>query len=465
MVAVGVLRGPHRRHGAERVDRRGVHPLEHHPLGRDPVDLGGRRPGVAVGPERLGPPGVEDDQEHVGAGHRLSQRLGARVVGRGDRGRLQRVAPAHAEDPGRDEAAPGEARAARGAHREADPDDVAGLPGEPHDLLARGLRARVDHARPGLALGPSDALHGHAEGRGARRGAGRGEELGREAQLGRGRQLQREAHDRGAEHGERGDALLVAHGEGPRGVAPEQVLERGVGGGAGDEGVEGGAQLPLVEAPGLHVGRRCRGREHEPQAVVARLLRRGGQRDPIAVAGVVELEPLDHRPVEAHLDRRLLHPAVRGRVEDRDARGDGVPLEGHLGLSLRPEERLFGAARLAVEAVGQPWLGRRRPEAQDVRPRPRLGHRHPRREVVHHRLRPRRAADPGQGEAETGERGETAAHFTFVPGATSASKEQSTALPSIDPASTMPFDSTPISFAGLRFATTMTVLPTRASAS
>ena len=114
-----------------------------------------------------------------------------------------------------------------------------------------------------------------------------------------------------------GTPLLVAHGEGPRGVAPEQVLERGVGGGAGDEGVEGGAQLPLVEAPGLHVGRRGRGREHEPQAVVARLLRRGGQRDPVAVAGVVELEPLDHRPVEAHLDRRLLHPAVRGRVEDR----------------------------------------------------------------------------------------------------------------------------------------------------
>ena len=236
--------------------------------------------------------------------------------------------------------------------------------------------------------------------------------------------------------------------------------------GTGHEGVEGGAQLPLVEAGGLHVRGRRRGREHEPQPVVARSLRRGGQRDAIAVAGVVELEPLDHRPVEAHLDRRVLHLAVRGRVEDRDAGGDGVPLEGDLGLSLRPEEGLLGAARLAVEAVGQPRLGRRRPEAQHVDARPRLGHGHARGEVVHHRHGPRRAAEPrpGRGRGQAG-CGETTAHFTFVPGATPASKEQSTALPSIDPASTMPLDSTPMSLAGLRFATTMTVLPTRTSAS
>ena len=158
------------------------------------------------------------------------------------------------------------------------------FPGSRTTCSPAAFARRVDHARPGLALGPADALDAHAERRRARRGAGRGDELGREAQLGRGRQLQREAHDRRTEQGERGDALVLAHGEGPRGVAPEQVLERGVRGRAGDEGVEGGAQLSLVEARGLHVRRRSRGREHEPQPVVARSLRRGGQRDPVAVA-------------------------------------------------------------------------------------------------------------------------------------------------------------------------------------
>ena len=56
-------------------------------------------------------------------------------------------------------------------------------------------------------------------------------------------------------------------------------------------------------------------------------------------------------------------------------------------------------------------------------------------------------------------------HFTFVPGATAASNVQSTALPSTEPASTIPFDSTPMSFAGFRFATSTIVFPTSASGS
>ena len=54
-------------------------------------------------------------------------------------------------------------------------------------------------------------------------------------------------------------------------------------------------------------------------------------------------------------------------------------------------------------------------------------------------------------------------HLTFVPGATSVSNVQSTALPSTEAASTMPFDSTPMSFAGFRFATSTTFRPTSAS--
>ena len=337
------------------------------------------------------------------------------------------------------------------------------LPGQTHHLLARRRPPPVDHAAPGLPLAAGQALDGDAEGRLPRRGAGRGQELRGEAQLGRGRELQREAHDRRPEQGEARDAVLLADRERPRRVAPQQVLERGVGRRAGDEGVEGRGQLSPVEALRVGVGRGRRRREDEADPVVARPLGRGGKGDPVALPDVVQPEALDRRPVEPHLDRLHRDPAVGGGVEDRDPWHGVRPLEGHLGLPLRPEEGLRGTSRLAVEAVGEPRLGRGRPEAEHVGPGPGLGDRRARGEVVDDRSGPPRAPGPGQGQGEGRDEGEAAAHFTFVPGATSASKEHRTAFPSIEPARTMPFDSTPISFAGLRFATRTTVFPTRAS--
>lgn len=56
-----------------------------------------------------------------------------------------------------------------------------------------------------------------------------------------------------------------------------------------------------------------------------------------------------------------------------------------------------------------------------------------------------------------------AGHFTFVPAGTLGSTLSRLGSPSIDAASTIPFDSTPISLAGCRFATITTFLPTRSS--
>src|SRR6266513_46179 len=56
-----------------------------------------------------------------------------------------------------------------------------------------------------------------------------------------------------------------------------------------------------------------------------------------------------------------------------------------------------------------------------------------------------------------------APHFTFVPAGTLGSTLSSDGSPSIDAASTMPFDSIPISFAGCRLATMTTLRPTSSS--
>ena len=121
------------------------------------------------------------------------------------------------------------------------------------------------------------------------------------------------------------------------------------------------------------------------------------------------------------------------RSSNQRPRGDRVEAEGQLRLALRPEEGLAADAGLAVEAFGQEGLRRRRPEEQHVlggpaSPRPTRaapGRRRPlgaaraarRPECKQKR---RRGAPPGR-------------HFTFVPGATSASNEHSTALPEIEP--------------------------------
>src|SRR5207245_7742129 len=53
-----------------------------------------------------------------------------------------------------------------------------------------------------------------------------------------------------------------------------------------------------------------------------------------------------------------------------------------------------------------------------------------------------------------------ASHVTFTPGGRSRSSERTASLPPEDAARTIPFDSTPISFAASRFATMTTFLPT-----
>src|SRR6185503_5974042 len=54
-------------------------------------------------------------------------------------------------------------------------------------------------------------------------------------------------------------------------------------------------------------------------------------------------------------------------------------------------------------------------------------------------------------------------HVTFAPGGRSRSSERTDSFPPIDAASTMPFDSMPISFAASRLATMTTFLPTRSA--
>src|SRR5712691_11783924 len=72
-------------------------------------------------------------------------------------------------------------------------------------------------------------------------------------------------------------------------------------------------------------------------------------------------------------------------------------------------------------------------------------------------------AEGAENEREDAENKWERAYLTLAPGGTSASKVHSTALPSTDAASTMPFDSTPISFAGFRSATITTFFPTSVS--
>ena len=323
VVAVRVLRGPDRRHRTERVDRRGVDALEDDALRRQAVDLGGRLARIAVGAERARAAGVEDHEQHVGRGQALAQRVGSGVVGGRERPGLERLAAFRSEHPRRDEPAPRETRAADRPDGQADPNDVARPPREPHHLLAHRLGRSVDHAAPDLALAARLVFEQDAEGRGARGGAGRRQELGREAQLGRRRQPEREAHHRRADERERRHALLLARRERPRRLARQQVLERHVRGGAGHERVEGRRELPPVEA--LRIGVRGRGRrlEHEAQAVVTRLLGRRGQRDAVAVARVVEREALDGGAVEPHLRRP--GGSLRGTVRRRGSRRAARP--------------------------------------------------------------------------------------------------------------------------------------------
>src|SRR5262245_60327657 len=59
--------------------------------------------------------------------------------------------------------------------------------------------------------------------------------------------------------------------------------------------------------------------------------------------------------------------------------------------------------------------------------------------------------------------GFNARHFTTLPGGTSSSKVAMIGDPAASAARIIPWDSTPLSFAGLRLATMMTVLPTRLS--
>ena len=144
-------------------------------------------------------------------------------------------------------------------------------------------------------------------------------------------------------------------------------------------------------------------------------------------------------------------------VHDGGARLDAVEHERHLRFAARPQERVAARLRgLAVEALGLGRLGGRRAEEEDLPRRPPVRDGQARGEVVGQLVGGRPARDDEGYEEERGR----ADYFTFVPGGTSASNVQSTALPSSDAASTIPNDSTPMSFAGFRFATRTTFLPT-----
>ena len=78
MVAVGILRRPHRGHRGQGIDRGREGPLEEDALARETVDLRGGGPAVSVTAELPGARGVEDEEEDVGAGEGLAQRVAPR---------------------------------------------------------------------------------------------------------------------------------------------------------------------------------------------------------------------------------------------------------------------------------------------------------------------------------------------------------------------------------------------------
>src|SRR6185436_13160470 len=134
-----------------------------------------------------------------------------------------------------------------------------------------------------------------------------------------------------------------------------------------------------------------------------------------------------------------------------------VPVERDLGFALRPQEAFGtrGRGSLAVEALGFVRLGAGGAEQHDLAPRPALGHGRELRQVVDHLAwtagtrRGGERAHAREHETARTRRPHRGRYLTFVPGGTSFSKPHKTALPSSAPASTMPWDSTPMSFAGL----------------
>ena len=480
VVAVGILRRPHRGHRAQRVDGGREHALEHDPFAGQAVDVRRGGTAVAVGAEVIGAAGVEHDEQDVRAAEAGAQRIRAAALVFGRRrahASALRLAPAseHARrastaprrsDPPSPPPAP---RAGPGARCR--PPCLAAAPALPDGR--GGLRA--EGGRPELPLLARTRLLRHAEGRGRARRARPGVQVRREAELRGGGQADRVAHDARPDLDQRGHAVRPRDRERPRRVAREQVLQAGVAGIPDGQAVERGGELPAIGVARI-VRRRRRRREHEPQAVVARFLGGGGNVEAVSIAGVVERPSRDGRPVEQDLHRLALHPLVGREVYDGGPRPRGGPGERKLGLSLRPHEGVpVRGRRLAVEAVRLLRLRGRRAEQENGPRRPALGVGEPFREVVGDLPRDARAAQgKGAGGKDAGDEKEDGSgaarspmhalfrrrYRTFVPRGTSASKVQSTALPSTDPARTIPFDSTPISFAALRFETSTIVLPT-----
>ena len=476
MVAVRVLRGPDRRHRAQRVHGGGEGTLEHHALPRETVDVRRGRARIPVRTEVVGASGVEDDEEDVRGPERGPQAIHAPplLLGRRRAGAAG-VGAGESHDARRAPQAPRETLAGgpRGPYVQPDADDVARLRAQRDAHLLRRARLGAEDGGPQLLLLARLRFFRDAEGRG---GAGRARarvERGPEAQLAGGGHADRVAHHARSDLDESGDAVRPRDRKRPRRVAAEQVLEAGIGGVADDEAVERGRELPPVRVPRL-VRRRGRGREDEAQAVVARALRLRGEREAVTVAGVVEGQSRDGRPVEPHLRRLALHALVGREVHDREARARRRgPEEGQLRLALGPHERIALRGRgLAIEAVRLMRLGGRGAEEQHLPRRPALRVGQALGEVVGDLAGGARTAESGGGgegsQRQPGRRAQghpPRRYLTFVPGATSESNVHRTARPSTEAASTMPLDSTPISLAGFRFATSTIFLPINASGS
>ena len=255
-------------------------------------------------------------------------------------------------------------RAGRGARR---------LPRGPGSRTATSPGAadpgpmRADHSSSSR---PRVLLQRDLEQRGRRGRGGRRVQLGREAQLRVARQPDRVAHDARADLQERGDPGLRGGAEGGRRVAAEQVVEARVPGGADDQGVERGRELPVIGVARL-LGRRRGGGEDEPQAVLARALGFGGQRDRVAMARVVEREAPHAAAVQEDLGRLAAHPLVGRDVDDGRPRRDLREGQRDLGLAPRPQEGVASARRrLAIEAFGLVRLRGGRAEQEDLARRP-----------------------------------------------------------------------------------------------
>ena len=406
MVALGVLRRPHRRHRGQRVDRGGVGALEEDALGGQAVDLRRRRPRVAVGVQLARAGRVEDDEEDVHPRGRLPQRTRARSLLGGRRRTIERcrrardpvVTPHSTQDARRRPEAPGVPLAGgRPADVQTDAHDVSRPPRQRDAQLPRRRIPRPENPAPRFPLLARPRLDGHAEGGGRARGAGGRMQVGREAQLRARRQPNRIADDSGADLDEGGGAPCLHHREGMRRIARQQVFQALVARRGHDETVERGRELTPVGVGRIIRGRRG-GREDEPEPVVPFALGLGGQRDSVAVAEVVQRDVADASAVEKDFRRLALHAAVRRQVHDPDARLGRRPGERDLGLPLGPEEAVaLRRRRLAVEAFDLVGLGGRGAEEQDVAGRPAVGHGDAPRQVVHDPLGRGRACERGRG--------------------------------------------------------------------